>query len=452
MRKLILSLFLVAVFIGAVASRPASLVAAPLLQAGTLVNPSFEDPYSNGAAQGWGRWHEDTGVPKPENCSARYAWQPTWSREANGSIVADGAISQHIGNQFDTWHAGVMQNVAVTPGVTYRFTFVSTGRASNEQYPAPSNTEVNMGVRAGIDPNGSGIWNDADIVWGGSGSPHMSGGTGNWQSFTVDATASGNQITVFASADFSGANQCRAHLDIWFDGAQLVAVDAQPTAAPTNPPPPAVTQPPPPPATQPPAATFTPESTEIAQVPPETPPPAATPTETPVPGGTICANAFADNNANGVRDEDEGVMAGVTFRAANDANELVGQGVSSGPDPVCFEELPAGAYQVAQEVPPALEMTTAGNVSLDVLEGQTILVEFGSRIRPLTSPTSAAGDGGGAATATPDSGAEEGNGGLGGLLPSGGSSNILLTAGIAVLCLAFLILGGLVFFLMRMRA
>ncbi len=443
--RLLLVLLLLAVFVGAARQRPAE--AAPAQQTVTLVNPSFEDPYSSGAAQGWGRWHENS-PSKPPECSARYAFQPTWSREANSSIVFNGAISQHIGNQFDTWHAGVMQNVAVTPGTTYRFTFYGTGRASNEQYPAPSNTEVNLGIRAGIDPNGSGLWTDPDIVWGGSASPHMSGGFGNWQQVTVEATATGSQITVFVAADLAGANQCRAHLDVWFDQAEIAVVG--PAPQPTSPPPPPQpTSPPPPPQ---PAATNTPvpEPTEIAQVDPTaTLPPTATPTETPPPGGTICVNAFADVNANGQHDADEGAMAGVTFRVANASNELVGQGVSSGPDPVCFERLLPDTYQVAQETPAALEMTTAANVSVTLAEGQVVLVEFGSRIRPDATATSPVDDGVQPA-GTPVSGSDgEDDSDSGGILSGGG--NTLVIAGLATICLAIVLLGGLVVVLLRMR-
>jgi len=172
--------------------------AAPAMQTNILNNPSFEEPY-NGTAQGWAPWHQELNSnPKPDNCSDRYAVRPaSWSPEYNGSIILDGQRSQHVGNQFDTWRAGVFQTVNVNPGSTYRFSFWGTGRASNDQYPAPSDGTVNLGIRGGIDPNGSGLWNDGDVVWGGSGSPHMGGGSGNWQQFSVEATATGNQMTVF---------------------------------------------------------------------------------------------------------------------------------------------------------------------------------------------------------------------------------------------------------------
>lgn len=442
MKKLPLSILLLLLFsfvFAAGYARPATAV--PAQQANLLNNPSFEDPYSNGAASGWARWHQELG-PKPENCSAAYAFRPEWSRETNGSIVLDGFVSQHIGNQFDTWHAGVMQNVAVNAGSRYRFTFYATGRAHNEQYPTPSDGSVNLGVQAGIDPNGSGLWSDSDIVWGAAGSPHMGGAEGNWQQFTVEATASGNEVTVFASANLAGANQCRAHLDVWFDNAQLVEAGPPPT----NTPPPQPTQPPPPPATNtpvPPTATPTTPAT-----PTNTPTVTPTHTPTPPPGGTVCVNAFADENGNGQREDTEGAMAGVTFTIARD-DEVVGQGVSSGPDPICFDELEPGAYQVAQTVPDTLEMTTGANTTLNVTEGQMVRVEFGSKVRTQqamnpdetvssdTVPTDST-------VVTADDGTDDVENGFG--------SRILALSGLAALFLAIVMLGVLIYLLLRQRA
>lgn len=418
-----------------------SVDALPAMQSNIVQNPSLEEPYSGGAARGWARWHQESNAnPKPANCSEYYLVQPTWSPEFNGSIILDGARSQHIGNQFDTWRAGVMQTVSVTPGSTYRFSFWGTGRASNDQYPAPSDS-VNMGVRAGIDPNGSGLWSDSDIVWGAAGSPIMGGGQGNWQQFSVEATATGNQVTVFIQADFGGANQCRAHLDIWFDKAELV--EAGPPPPPTSPPQP--TLPPAPAATNTPipaTATLTPEVS-----PTDSPQPTDVPTNTPVPpqGGVICVNAFADDNANGQREADEGYMAGVTFTIAQ-ADSVVAQGVSTGTStPICFENIPAGSYLVAQIVPRNLEMTTAASTTVDVTTGSTISLEFGSRVRTDIDGEEIAD----AATATavaqspPDQGSDNSgdNGGI----------SLLAIVGLGAILLAVLMLGVLIFILLRQQ-
>lgn len=343
-------------------------------QTNLLQNPSFEEPYSNGAAANWGRWHEDTG--KKPACAERYSVQPSWSPEFNSALILDGARSQHVGNQFDTWRGGVAQDINVTAGRSYRFSTWAWGRTTNDQYPAPSDTSANMRVRVGIDPTGSGLWSSSAIQWSGAVSPHD-----NWQQAAIEATATGSKITVFIEADFTGANQCRAHLDIWFDKAELIEAGPPPTATsaplPTNPPV----------QVQPTATTTdTPEPTAVPTetlVPSPTPiPPTATPT-----GGMICVNAFGDNNANGQNDSDEGYMAGIRFTVAR-GSEIVGEGVSPGTDKaVCFQGLEAGSYQIAQTVPPALEMTTAGNITIDLEEGRTVGLEFGSRLKPQAEPT-----------------------------------------------------------------
>jgi hypothetical protein len=415
-------------------------VASEPQQTNLLTNPSFEDPYEGGSAAGWSRWHRDSQV-KPESCSDAYAFTPQWSRETNGALVRDGFVSQHIGNQFDTWNAGVMQTVNVTPGTTYRFSFWAIGRASNEQFPVASDTVVNLGVRAAIDPNGSGLWTDADVVWGGAVSPHDSGDQANWQQAVVETTATGNQITVFVSANLMGANNCRAHLDVWFDGAQLIEVGPPPTETP--PPQPTIAPQPTAAATLPPAATAT---TEAEVTPTNTPVPTETPTSTPEPPSTglLCVNAFGDVNADGQKDANEGAMAGVTFTVAQ-SSQIVARGVSSGPEPVCFD-LEPGDYQVVQEVPPTLEMTTGAVAAIALSEGQTVRVEFGSRVRQQSAST---GTGDEEILATPPDPAA---GSAGSEEETATTGSLLAYSGLAVLFLAIVLLGGLLYYLLRQRA
>lgn len=432
-------LIVVMLLLMAVVAGVSQTVASEPQQTNLLSNPSFEDPYEGGAAAGWSRWHRDSQV-KPESCSDAYAFTPQWSRETNGALVRDGSVSQHIGNQYDTWNAGVMQTVNVTPGTTYRFSFWAIGRASNEQFPVASDTAVNLGVRAGFDPNGSGLWTDADVVWGGAVSPHDSGNQANWQQAVVEATATGNQVTVFVSANLMGANNCRAHLDVWFDAAQLVEVGPPPTETP--PPQPTVAPQPTAAATLPPAATAT---TEAEVTPTNTPVPTDTPTSTPEPPSTglLCVNAFGDVNADGQKDANEGAMAGVTFTVAQ-SSQIVARGVSSGPEPVCFD-LEPGDYQVVQEVPPTLEMTTGAVAGITLGEGQTVRVEFGSRVRQQTASTGTGDDEIVAAPPDPAGSADSEE-------QTATAGSWLAYSGLAVLFLAIVLLGGLLYYLLRQRA
>jgi hypothetical protein len=344
-------------------------------QTNLLQNPGFEFPYqNNGEAQSWGRYHRNSSEDQFGDCTNGYHKMPSWFAETNSAIVKAGSVSQAVGNSWDTWSAGVFQTVNVVPGTTYRFSVWGRAFGSNDDFPAPSDFSLNSQVKVGIDPNGSGLWNDADVVWSGSINP-----LDQWQQVSLEVVATGNQMSVFTNADWGirGVNQCRKHLDVWFDDAQLIEIGPPPT----NTPPPPPTAPPPPPQPVvtntpiPPTPTFTPEVPPTATAVP-------TNTATPVPpGGTICVNAFVDDNGNGIHDPNEGYMGNVTITVAA-GTSIVGQAVSTGSDrPVCFEGLQPNTYTVTQIVPPALEMTTAASAQISVAEGQLIGVEFGSRVR-----------------------------------------------------------------------
>jgi len=166
------------------------------------------------------------------------------------------------------------------------------------------------------------------------------------------------------------------------------------------------------------------------------------------PGGSICVNAFADENANGIHDTNEGYMAGVTITVAG-SQQIVGQAVSPGnPTPVCFDNLPPGNYQVAQTVSGRLEMTTAANAMLTVEQGKTYGVEFGSRVRPPQSnpapdtPISSAPVLASSDAAASTSPTQENGSGFG----------LLAYSGLFILFLAVLLFGVLIFVALRQQA
>ncbi len=124
--------------------------------------------------------------------------------------------------------------------------------------------------------------------------------------------------------------------------------------------------------------------------------PTARPTNTPIPGptadprntATICTNTFSDQNANGLREENEGYMAGIALKVGDANGTLRGKGISTGTaQAICFDGLEPGTYEIGQELPDSLEMTTAGKMSLAVEIGQIVSVEFGSRFRPTPTST-----------------------------------------------------------------
>lgn len=410
-------------------------------QTNLLQNPGFELPYNgDGSANGWGRWFRVSSEDMFADCNNGYHKEPHWNAETvSAPLVHSGSASQHVGNQWDTWAAGVLQTVSVTPGSTYRFTVWARGRGSNDTYPAPSEGGLRMDVQVGLDPNGSGLWNDADVQWSGLIQPHD-----QWQQVSVEVTATGDKVSVFTAADYGlqGVNQCRAHLDVWFDSAELIEVGPPPTNTPV----PQPTSPPPPPATNTPVPTAT-------LVPTETAVPTEAPTNTPEPpaGATICINAFADDNGNGQFEENEGYMGSVAFRLASGA-QVVGQAVSTGTDEaVCFEGLEPGAYQIEQVVPGPLEMTTAATTSVTVEEGQTAGVQFGSRLRsqtesdPVDEPDSVAD----VATAVPTSAVSAGEEAA---VTDSEAGGLASWSGLVLLVVAVVLLGAILFVVLRRTA
>ena len=435
MKKTVLSLLLTLVVL-VLAGRAAPLRAAPAAQAGNLLqNAGFEQPFSGGVAGNWQRWNKTT--PRSDDeCLVAYHVLPKWNVETAAGFVHGGAASQYVGNNWDPWAGGVYQTVAATPGTTYRFTFFGRGRGTNESSPAPSESALQMNMRAGIDPNGGDSATDGDVVWGGAGSPHDA-----WQQFSVEATATGNQITVFTAADWAvtGVNQCRQFLDTWLDDAQLVA-QAAPTATPQATAPPAPTSAIP---TEPAAATLA-ATLGVTAAPTGA---AATATAgatsaaaTPAGTSTICVNAFLDANGNGVRDADEGYVAGVTLTVAQ-GTTIAGQAVSTGQEtPLCFSNLATGRFEVGQTLPPTLETTTQPNATIDVAAGQTIALEFGSRQR--TTPT--------AAPATPTADAAQQTATAAAVAPATADSpGWLVYLGLGAIVVGVALLGVLLYTLLR---
>jgi hypothetical protein len=137
-------------------------------------------------------------------------------------------------------------------------------------------------------------------------------------------------------------------------------------------------------------------------------------------------------------------MAGVTFTIAQD-NQVVVQGVSTGTSTaVCFENIPAGTYVVAQVVPRNLEMTTAASATINVTDGTTVSLDFGTRVKTdlddeeigeTPSPTPAGSD-----DTNQDSDSSSGEG-----------INWLAIIGLAAIFVAILLLGVLIFLLLRQQ-
>ena len=395
-----------------------------------LANPGMEQPYDGDRnANGWGRWFEDTGK---QSGTLDYAVSPTFSAEVNPVIVRSGSASQHIGNRYDPWHAGIKQLVSVPPNTPLRFCAFGRLFANNEDFEdASSVSSINGQMQVGIFPNGDAEWNTGGILWSAMANPHDA-----WQEICMEATSGeAGRVTVFVSSSYRGFSAY--HLDAWWDDATLVVTAPPPTAAPTSPPPGQVSTPNTGLCQERPDGSvvyvvqsgdtlfgialacdstvdeirqlngLTSDLISIGQTlivkgvpgqtlptvaPPSTPQPAqataspeatATPTETlePTPvltDGHICVEAFNDANNNQAKDSGEQLLGGVGFTLSDTAG-VKGSYVTSGLEleAYCFGGLQPGTYTVDARPPLGVANTTSAEWPIGLTAGMKFEVQYG---------------------------------------------------------------------------
>ena len=467
----------------AAASMPPTGWAAPALQGeNLLVNPGFEQPYSDkGEASSWARWFEDSGA-KADNYD--YVLRPDFASEmVTAVLIHGGSASQHVGRRYDPWHAGMKQSVNVPAGSQVRFCAYARLYASNEDFEKGVSSSEHQGrAQVGIFPNGDAEWNTGGIIWSAEANPH-----GAWQQVCVDATVgAAGRVTAFTSNNYRG--YAAFHLDAWWDDASLVVIGGTPTAAPTT-----VGNVPAgqPPVTVPPSAPIVCETrpdgsvvrvtqtgdslfgiaiacdstvdeikrlnnlasdtinvgvTLIVKGPtaPPTAAPAPTtapevaPTQaaapTPAPASTeteVCVEAFNDANANQVKDDGEQLLGGVGF-TLSDAVGPKSTYVTSGLEavPYCFGGLTPGAYTVQARAPNGVNSTTDSQWQFGLAAGTPHKIAYGGTRSALpTGSPAAASPGAPAATGDTGSSQTSGSSSLGRIALGGLGVLILLVAG-----------------------
>ncbi|MCB9436777.1 MAG: hypothetical protein H6673_07250 [Anaerolineales bacterium] len=103
-------------------------------------------------------------------------------------------------------------------------------------------------------------------------------------------------------------------------------------------------------------------------------------------GNQICVVVFEDSNINGLRDENEGLIAGVDVQlTANDV--IINTLLTSDNDYSCFAGLTAGAYRVLVPPSPHHQMTTQADFAPTFIGvGTDVKAEFGAqRVEAFTA-------------------------------------------------------------------
>ncbi len=106
------------------------------------------------------------------------------------------------------------------------------------------------------------------------------------------------------------------------------------------------------------------------------------PTPTPFFGnGRICIFLFNDLDGNGIPSANEAQVANgaVSITDRTGATSLTGM-TASGVDPLCFEEIPEGEYNVSVAPPESYNATTSMNYPLSIHPGDSSTLNFGAQL------------------------------------------------------------------------
>lgn len=121
------------------------------------------------------------------------------------------------------------------------------------------------------------------------------------------------------------------------------------------------------------------------------------------PGLRLCGQKFVDLDADGLQDDDEPGLGGVTIELLDEAGTVIGTARTDAADldedgvidpfieqgRFCFEDLPPGTYTVREVVPPGYRQTAPappGTVTVELTGGSQLPVRFGNVPLPVGDP------------------------------------------------------------------
>ena len=94
-------------------------------------------------------------------------------------------------------------------------------------------------------------------------------------------------------------------------------------------------------------------------------------------GSTLCVMAFRDQNADGVRDEGEGLLAGALITVLQGQQMLGNYTTDGASEPYCFTGLEAGNYRITQALGDNWSATTPADWGITLQPGEVTHLEFG---------------------------------------------------------------------------
>jgi len=105
------------------------------------------------------------------------------------------------------------------------------------------------------------------------------------------------------------------------------------------------------------------------------------PTATPKPGSAnLCVLLFNDRNGDSLRQEDEPAIPGGAISISNRSGSVsFTSKTESGLDPICFEEIPEGDFNVTVAIPEGYNPTTVSNFAVQLRAGDEVYLDFGAQ-------------------------------------------------------------------------
>jgi LysM repeat protein len=409
-------------------------------------------------AKGWSAWWQppnenrqakdfyDTfpnycGQLAPGDCVAWHMpeYKDTRSMPQDPPRIRSGENSQKYFTFWSVHEGGVYQVVeGLRPGTPLRFSIYMQAWSATKLNGVEPNPHVSFGqtgmhMKIGIDPTGGTDPWSKDIVWSAEKDTYD-----KFDRYEVQAVARANKVTVFTH---SRPENPMEHNDVYLDDADLSFIGgSSPSGLVINPPPAMVAV-----EGKPAAANggrishiikpgdtlfalalqygvpvdqimalngLKPDSRiEIGReliialpLPPAQPEAlAAAPAGNPFPGtvtvvgaghGTVCVQAFVDEDANGLRLASEVPLAAVGLHVAvvNPQGETVAENLPGSAQPleglageVCFADLPAATYRVLADPPPGYNATLQRRWSVSLPDGAIVTMPFGVQAVPIES-------------------------------------------------------------------
>lgn len=95
--------------------------------------------------------------------------------------------------------------------------------------------------------------------------------------------------------------------------------------------------------------------------------------------GKLCLRLFEDVNGDGVRQMEELVLPDGALSLSDRAGKVSKTDITPIGEPICYDQLPQGEYNVTMAVPNGYNPTTLMSFSVELLAGDTAELEFGAQ-------------------------------------------------------------------------